>query len=854
MASKVDAAEKKIKAAEQRALARAEEKRLRALEKKLNPQTEAEREALSRDLARRTLLHYIERSMPTYLPGWVHEDICRRLERFVIDVEQQKGPRLMLWLPPRSGKSEIASVRFPEWLFGRHPDWEIIASSYSDDLPLSFSRRIRARLQEDDYQALFPSTALSKDTTSVELWKTTKGGGFRAAGVGGGITGMGAHVLIVDDPFKDQEQADSEIMRAKVWDWFTTTAYTRLAPGGGVLCIQCMTGDTPVLRPDGSETRLDELRVGDEVATYDDGHLSTSKVVNWASQGEDDVYAMTTSSGRVVRANRRHPFFVTTGQGLKWTRLQNLRSGQRIVVLKDSGESGKTKFAQFPAATNQSVVEDFARHITTRQSGLRGIVHLRRFLQDSVKRISSIGTELLSIATQLCSQSKTTLAQSAEYLNSQSTPQSIGSSGFVSTTTRLQDAYAGYFVTTVTSYSSAAIQQKFWSPHYDTEDFTTETILSIEPAGREEVFDVQIASTENFIANGIVSHNTRWHDDDLSGRLETNMREVQRELAERYAAVRTLSPEEAKLEREALLEMEQSYDNWEIVKYPAIATEDEYFDTRSGRILRNVQPHQHYKLLRKKNEALHPARFNRTQLLKIKRTLQPRHWSALYQQNPIPDEGLYFTKDMFRYQEHTPDHRYMYTFVAWDLAIGMKQTNDWTVGIVGGLDYDDNLHILDMVRGRWTSLQIANAILETHVKYKALLTGIEKGVLEMAVRPHLERLMQEKRQYITLADGDQALKPITDKVARARPLQGRMQQGKVIFPTTQPWVETLRTEFLRFPGGVHDDIVDATAWLARMILGQAPPQKPKPKTNYKSWKDKLSEFVGNSPERGWMAS
>jgi len=71
----------------------------------------------------------------------------------------------------------------------------------------------------------------------VQEWETTEGGGYRAAGVGGGITGMGAHVLVIDDPLKDRAEAESETVRDSIWDWYTSTAYTRLMPGGGVLVI-----------------------------------------------------------------------------------------------------------------------------------------------------------------------------------------------------------------------------------------------------------------------------------------------------------------------------------------------------------------------------------------------------------------------------------------------------------------------------------------------------------------------------------------------------------------------------------------------------------------------------------------
>ena len=194
-------------------------------------------EVAERVLMRRSLLHFVQRFKPDYKAGWVHADICRRLERFMKDVEEGKSPRLLLCMPPRHGKSTLTSNFFPPWVLGHHPDWEIIAASHTQSLALKFSGFIRDMLRDPAYQALFSSTALDPDSQSKESWSTTRSGGYLAAGVGTGITGRGAHVLIVDDPVKDMEAADSMTIRDNTWEWYVSTAYTRLAPGGGVLGI-----------------------------------------------------------------------------------------------------------------------------------------------------------------------------------------------------------------------------------------------------------------------------------------------------------------------------------------------------------------------------------------------------------------------------------------------------------------------------------------------------------------------------------------------------------------------------------------------------------------------------------------
>lgn len=204
------------------------------------PETKEEvvqQEIQRRELCKRRLLFYVKQMMPEYTPGWVHQDICRRLEKFMKDVEAGKAPRLMLAVPPRHGKSQLASDMFPSWVLGHHPDWPIIIASYAQTLPLEFSREIRDRVGTPEYQAIFPETKLRQDAKGVEAWKTTKKGGIKAIGVGGGLTGFGGRILIADDMIKDAEEANSEVIRENAWNWYKLVFRSRCAPGGGILLI-----------------------------------------------------------------------------------------------------------------------------------------------------------------------------------------------------------------------------------------------------------------------------------------------------------------------------------------------------------------------------------------------------------------------------------------------------------------------------------------------------------------------------------------------------------------------------------------------------------------------------------------
>ena len=144
----------------------------------------------------------------------------------------------MIFMPPRHGKSELASKRFPAWCLGRDPQRQIIAASYNSDLANDFGRNVRNLVAEPEFQQVFPGVTLASDSQAANRMNTNFGGAYVAAGVGTAVTGRGAHIALIDDPFKDREEADSERRRELVWDWYRSTLYTRLMPGGAVVLIQ----------------------------------------------------------------------------------------------------------------------------------------------------------------------------------------------------------------------------------------------------------------------------------------------------------------------------------------------------------------------------------------------------------------------------------------------------------------------------------------------------------------------------------------------------------------------------------------------------------------------------------------
>jgi predicted phage terminase large subunit-like protein len=146
--------------------------------------------------------------------------------------------------------SMLASEFFPAWYLGRNPDRFVIAATYAQDLADDFGRKVRNQIADPLFRAIFPGVTIQEDSASIKRFHingpaigtgaigTGQGGAYFAVGVGGPLTGRGAHLLIIDDPIKNRDEADSELQRKRVRDWYTSTAYTRLTPNGAVVVIQ----------------------------------------------------------------------------------------------------------------------------------------------------------------------------------------------------------------------------------------------------------------------------------------------------------------------------------------------------------------------------------------------------------------------------------------------------------------------------------------------------------------------------------------------------------------------------------------------------------------------------------------
>lgn len=171
---------------------------------------------------------------------WKPARHLRYLDQAILDslelARQGELEGLVVSMPPQHGKSELCSRYLPAWFLGTHPDKRVILASYEADFASSWGRKARDLLEQ--YGHLF-GVKMAKKSGAANRWDLEgRDGGMVAAGVGGPITGKGAHLLIVDDPIKNDEEARSATYRQKLWEWWQSVATTRLRPGALIVVIQ----------------------------------------------------------------------------------------------------------------------------------------------------------------------------------------------------------------------------------------------------------------------------------------------------------------------------------------------------------------------------------------------------------------------------------------------------------------------------------------------------------------------------------------------------------------------------------------------------------------------------------------
>ena len=581
------------------------------------------------------LIEFCKKMQPDYKVGKHH----RRLANLLMDIAYGRKDRICVNIAPRHGKSQLVSIYFPAWFLGHFPDKKILMVSHTTDLAVDFGRKVRNLIDLPAYKVIFPTVSLAQDNKSAGRWNTNRGGEYFACGVGSALAGRGADLLLVDDPHNEQDIINGNFdIFERAYEWFTYGARTRLMPGGRVAIVQCMPGDTPVLMADGSQRELKDVKVGDSVATYDDGKLAASTVLNWANQGPDSVYAVRLNNGNILRANERHPFLVERNGVLEWVRVKNLLMGDLVVSLKDAAN--------------------------------------RRDPQQNPVNASSEGP------------------------------------------------------------------------------FSTSKVVSIVSDGVEDVFDIEVERTHNFIANHSVVSNTRWHQDDLTGKMVRDMTQ------------------------------NEESDQYEVVEFPAMFNEG--------------TPNE---------AALWPEFYDLAALRRTKASMPVFQWNAQYQQNPTSEEASIVKREWWKWWKGERPPSCEYIIMSLDAAAEAHNRADFTALTTWGVFLNQetdayNIILLNSIKRRMEFPELKDMAMEEWKEWQPDAFIVEKKSAGTALYQELRRTGMAVQEYTPHRGSG-------DKLARLNSVADIIRSGLVWIPETR-WAEEVVEEVAGFPFMSHDDLVDST--------------------------------------------
>jgi len=221
---------------------------------------EAEARLILREKAQNNFMPFVHHVYENFIEGRHHLEIAEKLEK----VATGEITRLIVNMPPRHSKSELASYLMPAWFLGRNPKLKIIQATHNTELAVRFGRKVRDLIDSEQYGHIFPDTDLKADSKAAGRWETSAGGEYFAAGVGAAVTGRGADLFIIDDPHSEQD-AMSEGRLEEAYEWYTSGPRQRLQPGGKIIVVMTRWGlrdlTGRLIKAQGSDVLSDQWEV-----------------------------------------------------------------------------------------------------------------------------------------------------------------------------------------------------------------------------------------------------------------------------------------------------------------------------------------------------------------------------------------------------------------------------------------------------------------------------------------------------------------------------------------------------------------------------------------------------------------
>lgn len=745
----------------------------------------------------------------------------------------------MISLPPGGMKSELCSRLYPSWLLGVYPKIRLLIVGHGIEFAVDeFGAKIRDIVRTEEYKAIFPDTILKEDKQAAGRFLTKKGGEVVCSSLEAKIAGRRAHLVITDDALVEDD-AMSKPIRMRLVGKYVPNVRSRLlmSPDCGELAVGCLTQDTQILKADGTYEDIVNLKSGDLIQTlnHDTFKMEVKPVIKQWKAGRDKIYELHTANGDIVKGNYNHPFLLENGKYCKLGELvvgDNivLRAGNDINEISLSGDkswllgfmygdgwlihtektvknrpSNQMRYVTCVAKgehkhINDKVISLFKSEIDvtlketcsgyyrsdTRRAweyfnelGFSGNAHTKRlpkwlfkaspetrqkflegFLEADGWEVGDTG----AYCTELCNRN---LVKDIKKL-----AQSLGYKvGIIRHRTRVSQPPNSPEPFIANSYSIHISREKYL------EEFVTTKVLKVVNTEIEDdIYDLEVADNHNFIAEGLVTHNTRWIQGDLFDYLEETDKH-------------TGSP-------------------WDILKIPAILDEE-----TSGILRKKGDPEDYLT----PGTSFWPEFQPTSRLMAIKGSFEANmaKWNAVYMQNPTPEEGQLIDRENFRrWRSETPPNCHTLILTA-DTAYTKSTQSDYTAYQLWGLFN----HVNDEDEGQ--------------LRTNAILLNAKKGKWDY---PELCSLFEQiyrtdRPDIFLLEERSSGLALIPDLIKRGLPVYGwktekdkrmRMQTAAPMVKSGLIWVpypdedaevryksDEFISEIVAFPGGNHDDVPDA---------------------------------------------
>ena len=717
-------------------------------------------------------------------------------------------------MPPRHGKSTTISHWTPTWFLLNWPHKRIGLASYGADLAEHWGRTVRNTVAEFGPGL---NVQIRPDISRAAEWETTVGGGMKTSGIGGAFTGFGFDLLIIDDPFKDRRDANSATMREHVWNWWTSTARTRLEPGGSIIVVQCIAEGQRVLMGDGRWKQIQEIEPGEKVYSWDGATLAPQPVKAKIPQGYAETLIVSTDRHSLT-VTPNHPFLTRNGTYVKAKDLQPGDMVETVSTLPGHGRKlwlpEQKRYAtkeflwllgylwgdgwvtrhvrrhQYESVSyavccakgvrddeNEKVENLFRKWFGGQPYGTKG-GYLRLDNNEAGRLLERLGLtpgvrarnkklpdwiwdmrplEKRAFLTGLLDADGTRITKP----NRRSRRLVLASYDLIEGVRRLAltcgvRPTGGWRLsgTYQPPNSPEPIDGEFWGL-----DLIFETpgralrrwrVQDIKPGPVVPTYDLSVAGTENFVAEGFVVHNTRWHEEDLVGRL----------LAQ--------EPEPG-----------VEFDEWEYIRLPALAEDDDI-------------------LGREEDQPLWPERYDTSALAKARVDVGPGDWAGLYQQRPVEQGGGLFKIGWWSFVSELPAPAGE-TIQFWDTAFKQGQENDYSACATMYPTVTDYV-LKEMFRERLEFPGLLEAMVVQAERHNPSHIYVEDAASGQSA---LQSLRNTTRLPLV------PVKVTSDKVSKANSVTGIVEAKKVLIPLGLNWVDVFIDEMSSFPNGAHDDQVDA---------------------------------------------